>query len=103
MDIFMTVEDAEGEQMGEAIEIGKLQRHFKTLETGVCLRFVSDDDDAVFNQRQLPCLLEELETLSAKVTKADEKDELAAVLKLCRKAAGKKNVFVKFYGEKVAD
>ncbi|MCX7024654.1 MAG: hypothetical protein NT080_08545 [Spirochaetes bacterium] len=103
MGIFVTIEDAGGEQLGNVLDIGKIQRHFKAVEGGLCLRFVSEDDDAAFNQRQLPFLVKELEEIDAKVTKAEEKDEIAQLLKLCSKAAGKKNVTVKFYGEMVPD
>ena len=99
MGIFVSIEDREGESLSEVIAIEKVQRHFKAIEASICARFVSEADDAVFNQGQLPILEAELRTLEAKGLKAEEAAELKRLLDYCGRARKKKNALLKFYGE----
>lgn len=98
MSIFVSVEDLEGETIGEVFEIERIFRKFPK-DAGLCLRFVGETADASFNALQTPALLAELQALAAGDLGADERAELDRVIKVCAKHAGKKNSYVKFYGE----
>ncbi|MBU0926952.1 MAG: hypothetical protein KKA67_04340 [Spirochaetes bacterium] len=98
MSIFVSVEDLEGEPLSDIFEIERVYRKFPK-EAGVCLRFVGEAVDASFNALQTPSLLAELEAVSGAALDAAERAELERVLKVCAKHAGKKNSYVKFYGE----
>jgi hypothetical protein len=97
MGLFVSIEDAEGERLGGVFEIQRLQRHFPHLSEGKCLPFVSDAEDASFNQAQLPCLVSELEALGATGLKKEEAEELARVVSACAKIRGKKSSSIHFY------
>lgn len=98
MSIFVSVEDPEGEPLIEVFEIEKIFRKFPK-DSGQCLRFVTEQVDASFNSLQTPALLAELEALSKATLAADERAELDRLLKVCAKHTGKKNEYVRFYGE----
>lgn len=102
MGIFVSIEDTEGEPLSEAIDIERLQRHFPAQE-GFCLRFISEAEDAFFNQGQLPYLLAELKTLEEKLKKTEEKEEHAKLLRLAERINGKKGTYIKFYGEQFTE
>ncbi len=98
MSIFVSVEDPEGEPLIEVFEIEKIFRKFPK-DSGQCLRYVTEQADASFNSMQTPVLLAELEALSKATLAADERTELDRLLKVCAKHSGKKNEYVRFYGE----
>jgi len=98
MSIFISVEDPEGEPLIEVFEIEKIFRKFPK-DSGQCLRFVTEQVDASFNSLQTPGLLVELEALSKTTLATDEHNELDRLLKVCTKHAGKKNEYLRFYGE----
>ncbi len=97
MGMYVSIEDREGENLSEVFEVSRIFRRFP--ETGVCLRFVKETDDASFNALQSPLLVAELEALVPTVTDDLALKELDCVLKVCRKFAGKKGAFIRFYGE----
>jgi hypothetical protein len=99
MSVFVSIEDREGESLSEVYSLERLQRHFKAIEASVCARFISEEDDAVFNQAQLPVLEAEFRTLEAKGLKAEEAGELKRLLEFCGRARKKRNALLKFYGE----
>jgi regulatory protein YycH of two-component signal transduction system YycFG len=103
MSVFVTVEDREGEGAFEVLELNRLIRHFKSIEGSVCARFISEDEDAIFNKSQNDCLIKELVGLRAKDLKKEEREELDALLKYCDKVQTKKNYLIKFYGERGAE
>lgn len=98
MSVFISVEDSEGEPLIEVFEIEKLFRKFPT-ESGHCLRYISERVDASFNALQTQGLLAELESLSTTALADDEHNELDRLLRVCGKHAGKKNEYIRFYGE----
>ncbi len=98
MSVFVSVEDPEGEQLGEVFEIDKIFRKFPK-DTGLCLRFVDESADCSFNHVQSPILLSELEKLSGGQLESTERAECERLLKVCTKFAGKRNAYIKFYGE----
>lgn len=98
MSIFISVEDPEGEPLIEVFEIERLFRKFPA-ESGQCLRYIGEQVDASFNALQTPELLAELEALASTALGADERKELDRLLAVCRKHSGKKNEYIRFYGE----
>jgi hypothetical protein len=69
------------------------------LTHSVCLRFVEPWGDAVFNQTQIPELLEELRAEINAVEEAKVKDHLMAVACLVETAIEQTHVYVKFIGD----
>lgn len=100
MAIFVTIEDKEGEQLAPVFELKTIQRHFKHIANSISLGFVSDTEDAAFNQAQLGGLIGELEELGKRGLKKDEADELAKLLGCCRKISGHKGSSIHFYAER---
>ena len=104
MSIFVTVEDQEGEPRIDAFELEGIFRHFPK-EGGCCLRFINEVDDASFNPAQGTELLRELEALKAAIAasgkelKPPVRSEFDRLLGVCGKHAGKKNTYIRFYGE----
>jgi hypothetical protein len=100
MAIFVTIEDKEGEQIGAVFELRTLQRHFSHIENSICLRFVSDTEDAAFNQAQLPMLVLEMEELAKKELKREENEELERIISYCRRIYGHKGSSIHFYADR---
>lgn len=98
MSIFISVEDPEGEPLSEVFEIEKIFRKFPK-DSGQYLCFITEQVDASFNALQTPGLLVELQALSAATLAEVEHRELDRLLKVCAKHAGKKNEYIRFYGE----
>jgi hypothetical protein len=98
MSVFMAVEDLEGEPLIDVFELEKIYRKFAVVP-GCCLRFVGESADASFNALQGPALIAELEAVPVAGLDQAETRELEKVLGVCRKHAGKKNEYIKFYGE----
>ena len=74
MSMFASVEDGEGETLGDVVELFEVYKAFPSGPdaTGACLRFVGPEVDAAFNMRQFKYLREELEALLKLVKKAGE-------------------------------
>ncbi|PKL08067.1 MAG: hypothetical protein CVV51_10875 [Spirochaetae bacterium HGW-Spirochaetae-7] len=98
MSVFVSIEDLEGEPLIEVFELESIHRKFGKV-AGCCLRFAGETADASFNALQGPELVSELESLSALELDAVERKELDRLIAVCRKHAGKKNEYVRFYGE----
>jgi len=98
MSVFVSVEDLEGEPLIEVFELEFIHRKFGKV-VGSCLRFAGETADASFNALQGPELVAELESLSAQTLDAAERKELDRLLAVCRKHAGKRNEYIRFYGE----
>lgn len=98
MSIFVSVEDPEGEQLAEVFEIEKI---FKTFpkDSSVCLRFIDETADASFNYIQSPILLSELEGIALGQLDQREREEYDRLHRLCLKFSGRRNAYIKFYGE----
>jgi hypothetical protein len=104
MSIFVTVEDQEGEPKIDAFELEGIFKHFPR-EGGCCLRFITEADDASFNPAQGKELLAELQALAASIAasgkelKPPVRSEFDRLLGVCGKHAGKKDTYIRFYGE----
>ena len=98
MSIFISVEDLEGETIGEVFEVERVFRKFPR-DAGLCLRFIDETADASFNALQTPWLLTELPALGNGGLGADARKELERVIKVCATHAGKKTSYSKFYCE----
>lgn len=98
MSIFVSVEDAEGEQLAEVYELYSIQRKFIAAK-GVCLRFVDDWNDASFNALQTPLLQEELAALSAEGLETAALRELERLQKTVARFAGKSGTYIRFYAD----
>lgn len=99
MAIFVSVEDKDGDQLDGVFEIRGVQGRFSRSTESLCLRFVSDSEDAAFNQAQLPFLCSELEALGKDGLSREEGDELTRVLSACQKIRGKKGASIHFYAD----
>ena len=69
------------------------------LSSSVCLRFVEAWSDAVFNQAQIPELMNELQSEIAAATDSGTRAHLEKVVRLIEKAAGQTNKYIKFIGD----
>lgn len=98
MSVFVAVEDREGETLVNAFEIDKIYRRFPR-DSGVCLRFAGETEDASFNAMQSPALVAELEGIASAVLDEVERKELERLLSVCRKHSGKRHEHIRFYGE----
>lgn len=100
MSVFVSMEDKEGEGLAPVIDVDRVHRRFARDAGTVCLRFVSEAEDASFNALQLPLLLQELEALDDGKLAADELAELRKVVALVGRFRGKPGVHARFYGER---
>jgi hypothetical protein len=100
MSIFVSIEDKEGEGLAPVVDVDRIQRRFREKPESVCLRFISDEEDASFNRFQLPQLVRELDEIDKLELRADERDELTKILRLCRRFQDKPGVHARFYGER---
>ena len=98
MSVFVSVEDLEGDPLIEVFDLESIHGKFGKVP-GSCLRFAGETADASFNALQGPELLSELESLSAQTLVAAERKELDRLIVVCRKHAGKRNEYIRFYGE----
>jgi hypothetical protein len=69
------------------------------LSSSVCLRFVSPWSDAVFNQAQIPVLLDELRNEVAESRDAEVRAHLEKVIRLVERAIDQTHTYVKFIGD----
>lgn len=99
MGIFVTIEDKDGDLISQSIYIQSLQKYFRKMEQGVCLRFIYEDEDTAFNSYQLASLKNELKQLEAMGLEPQEKEELNQLTALVGKISGKAHTYLKFYGE----
>ena len=102
MGIDIRVESESGEVQDEILDDNNLTEkllpeHDDT--TSPCLRYVDHDGDTVFNQLQLPVLLQELETRLRAARKPDLKSHGTELLNLIKSAQGQDHTYVRFSGE----
>jgi len=99
MSVFVSVEDGEGESLEPVFEVSHIVRRFRNPKGNACLVYIDETEDAFFNQKQIPLLIKELSELAAAELKSDEREELERIAAACSRAAGRKRVYVRFYGE----
>jgi hypothetical protein len=68
------------------------------LSGTVCLRFIDPYGHTIFNQRQIPLLIKELEAIQDKVTDYDTQIHLLRVQELAERSKGEIHTFLKFKG-----
>ena len=69
------------------------------LSTSVCLRFVEPWADAVFNQSQIPELVNELRSEIEVAADSGTRAHLEKVVGLVEKAVGQTHTYIKFIGD----
>ena len=65
----------------------------------VCLRFIDPYGDAVFNQLQIPVLIEELQAITPSALGYEATRHYEEVIELATKANGRIHTYLKFYGD----
>ena len=66
--------------------------------SSTCLRFIDPYGNAVFNQHQLPVLIEEFESLGSR-TSDGQRDVIAAIVPFLKAACYRLHTYVKFIGD----
>jgi len=101
MSMFASVEDGEGETLGEVLELLEIYEAFPSGPDakGLCLRFAGPEVDAAFNMRQFKYLREELEALRGPDLSASATAELDALLRLVKKAGDERRRTLRLYGD----
>jgi hypothetical protein len=69
------------------------------LSNSVCLRFVDPFGDAVFNQAQVPALMDELRNEVQATVDSGTRAHLEKVIRLVEKSAGETHTYIKFIGD----
>ncbi len=69
------------------------------LAETVCLRFIDPYGNTTFNQWQIPCLIEELESLLESVVNSDSQAKIRQMLNLAYRSKGEVHTYLKFYGD----
>jgi hypothetical protein len=64
-----------------------------------CLRFVDPMGATLFNQRQVPALINDLQRRLAELDDPDLKEHIGEILQLVESAEGQQRTFVRFVGE----
>jgi hypothetical protein len=64
-----------------------------------CLQFIDPYGDTVFNQRQIPVLVRELESSEIAVTDAAIKQQICDVVRLLKSAEGHTHTYAWFIGD----
>jgi hypothetical protein len=96
--------DEEHEPKQEVYDPRQLLTHlalsrWPELSTSVCLRFVLPWSDAVFNQAQIPELLEELRNEASESRDTEVRAHLEKVIRLVEQAVDQTHTYIKFIGD----
>ena len=93
MSIEELVQDTNGILSTLAIE------YWPKLADSKTLQFIDPWGDTVFNQAQLPALMEEVENFGATITSAETREHLSRVNRLIAGAVGLVHTYIKFIGD----
>jgi hypothetical protein len=74
-------------------------RQWPCLQDTVCLRFIGPFGDCVFNQAQIPILLNELNRSAESLTDPETRAHVAQVCRLVATAMGQPHTYIKFVGD----
>jgi hypothetical protein len=100
MGIDLNLQDENGELIEQVAdpqgEFARLIRDFSD-ESTICLRFIDPYGDTIFNQNQLPVLLEELRKLQSK--SGDSSALIATMIDFVKRASGKVHTYCCFSGD----
>ena len=92
--------DERGKELGRVSDPAKLLSHIATGEQGsLCLRFIDPYGDAIFNQHQIPVLIEELVALLPSLASDQVRAHVESVIDLARKADGQVHTYLWFIGD----
>lgn len=94
----------DGERKREVFDPAQRVTHLATdrwhkLDQTKCLQFIDPWGDAVFNQGQLPCLLQELRAELQEVGEPSVRVHLEKVILLIECAVDQTHTYVKFIGD----
>ena len=102
MGINLRLNDNDGNMLAQVSDGEEILSKFLgsvKVEHTVCLRFVDPDGDTIFNQRQIPVLIEELESLGSLIRDRLTGLHLEKVLALTREGDGLPGAYVWFYAK----
>lgn len=68
------------------------------IEETFCLQFIDPYGDTIFNQVQIPILIEELKSLLVACQEHEKKQEFEVMVNFIEKARGEVHTYIKFYG-----
>ena len=71
----------------------------RPLDHTICLRFIDDYGDTVFNWLQVPVLVAELQALIVPECAPEANDRLAAMIEFIQAMPQDKGAYLKFYGD----
>jgi hypothetical protein len=103
MGIDVTKQTEFGEVLSEVGDpknlLGRLIRAFLSKEESVMLRYVDPYGNTVFNQLQIPVLLEECEHLRKVVQTQEEEQFVEDVIRIVEDTKGKTHIYIKLIGD----
>ncbi len=79
--------------------LSNLTSRWFTLTDTVCLRFIEPWGDTVFNQSQIPVLLEELKAEISFQSNPKTRNHLETVAQLVERAVNQTHTYIKFIGD----
>ena len=90
-----------GDLLDHVLDERGLTKHLVAAaqEDSVCLRFVDLYGDTVFNQLQIPVLLEEIRAVAASSLSQEAIAHREEIVKLVREAQGRVHTYLKFTGD----
>jgi hypothetical protein len=106
MGISVRVESEAGEVEAEVSDPAELTQTLLPPASDAswsCLRFVDPGGATVFNQRQVPALIGDLQRRLSELDDPDVKEHLGEILQLVESAEGQARTFVRFVGDSVGD
>ncbi len=103
----MGIDAAWVDESGNAIQqVFDPRQHLTFLSTstwhtreGCCVRFIDPWGNTLFNQAQLPVLLEELSSTHADEADLEARAHLEKVMRLVEKAIGRTHTYLRFVGD----
>jgi hypothetical protein len=101
MGISVRIESDSGEVEAEVADPGELTASLLPEQTDAawtCLRFVDPEGATLFNQRQVPALIGDLQRRLAEMDDPDVKEHIGEILQLVESAEGQERTFVRFVG-----
>jgi len=78
---------------------GLAMSRWPSLSETVCLQFVDPWGDAVFNQTQIPILLNELRVEASATEKSTDREHLEKVIELVERSVDQIHTYIKFIGD----
>jgi hypothetical protein len=92
-------DELQSEIIGDSKELFANFLDSLNLEHSKCLSSIDAYGDTVFNQRQIPVLIEELKSKLKFAQSDDTRIHLHKLISLVEKSIGKTHTYIKFYGD----